>query len=259
MCVWCMCVYVCMYVCVCTRVDTWVPTAEARDGGAMSCLVSCGPGGWSRAGRARGGRQAGRAATAAAGGQGPGWRPCVLCIICWCECRKSGWWASSRPCLCCFGDTSLEIGACRALFWWALVPQPRWAEFSWRRVGFSCRCQLALRAMVCAARICSRRAKDGAHCLCFILLCGRRLCTMSSITRHSFINFAPRTPIMETWHPTRLDDLIYSRQIWYHSLPLSLFPFCLCPVYTRRQINYPTTDGNGETTVHPGCHLKTRL
>lgn len=43
-----------------------------------------------------------------------------------------------------------------------------------------------------------------------------------------FITFTLRTPIMVTYHHTRLDDLIYSRQMWYHSLPLSL-SLCLCP------------------------------
>lgn len=64
-----------------------------------------------------------------------------------------------------------------------------------------------------------------------------------------FINFTLCTPITMTCHHTRLDDLIYSRQNWYHSLPLSL-PLSL-PIYTRRQINYSTTGDNGEATVHP--------
>lgn len=58
---------------------------------------------------------------------------------------------------------------------------------------------------------------------------------------------------MDTCHPNGLDDLIYSsRQVWYHSFPLSLPPPSVsAPTYTRRQINYSTTGDNGETTVHP--------
>lgn len=90
-------VSVCMSVNVCTRVDTWVPTAEARDGGAMSCVVSC------RLGEGRLGASAGRLprmhrqAGRQAGGnrrRANGRAGTTVCFMhnCWCECRKSGWW-----------------------------------------------------------------------------------------------------------------------------------------------------------------------
>lgn len=214
-----------LYMCMRGGGESWVPTAEPV------MVVPCPalyPAGWGSCGlwgpplgagpRMRRQRQEGQAELA----------PCFM-HNCWCESQIRVVGRRAVRAFSAFGDTS-EIGTCRALFLWTLIPQPRLAEFrSGVLVLHGCRCQLALRRCF---------VLDGQRiepAPCARLPVGTAVVHDVKHNQGNLHKFALCTSIMDTCHPSGLDDLIYSRQVWYHSFPLSLpSSLCVCArLYTQ--------------------------